>query len=128
MKDITTFETAVRLKEAGFPQPTPQPGQFWYDGDKELYVIYCDESPYIHAVFIGDDHAGFCEKQNEYDVLAPTATDILREMPGFCICYLDNGNSEGWTTLNYYKEYCTFNAKSPAEAAAEAWIKLNDKK
>jgi hypothetical protein len=24
MKDIVTFETAVRLKEAGFPQPAPE--------------------------------------------------------------------------------------------------------
>ena len=30
MKDIVSYETAVRLKEAGFPQPTPEVGQMCY--------------------------------------------------------------------------------------------------
>lgn len=28
--DIVSFETAKKLKEAGFPQPSPEFGQMWY--------------------------------------------------------------------------------------------------
>lgn len=31
MKDIISFETAKALKEAGFPQPEFETGQFWYN-------------------------------------------------------------------------------------------------
>jgi hypothetical protein len=30
MRDYTTFETSLRLREAGFPQPEKEFGQVWY--------------------------------------------------------------------------------------------------
>ena len=82
MKTTVSLETAKQLAEAGFlPPEVAMDGQFWFDGDNCLYVIHCTEPPFVHGVFIGDDHAGFCEEQNEYELFAPTATDILAQMP-----------------------------------------------
>ena len=39
MKDIVSFETAKQLKEAGFPQPMPEAGQFWYQEFSEAVHI-----------------------------------------------------------------------------------------
>lgn len=65
-------------------------------------------------------------------VFAPTATDILRELPYHYHIGLDEGfmiKEFLWFGDAGYE----FNAKSdslenPAEAAAGAWLKLNDKK
>lgn len=32
MNNVVTPETAQRLKDAGFPQPEPKPGQVWHCG------------------------------------------------------------------------------------------------
>lgn len=132
MKDIVTFETAVRLKEAGFSQPTPEAGQWWYNPDFGPFLVgklwMVDRR--LRNIFYPDTGKVVNKEIRLFPdcVFAPTATDILRELAGFCICYLENGNSEGWTVLNYHKEYYAFDSDNPAASAAEAWLKLNDKK
>jgi hypothetical protein len=37
--DFLTAATANRLKLAGFPQPRPRAGQFWYNSTGALFVI-----------------------------------------------------------------------------------------
>lgn len=78
-----TFETAVRLKEAGFPQPelTHVLGHIFYDrlGRKYMAVWQDNEDsnilmqPYLH---------NYSDLKNPM-VFAPTATDILRELPDY---------------------------------------------
>ena len=87
MDNVVTLETAKRLKQAGFPQPEPKVGQFWYDGmfqrlsiashrmgkDQHLYLTpinAVDWSHYFEAVVMLDD-------KNDWPIFAPTATDIL---------------------------------------------------
>ena len=77
MDNIVSFETAKRLKEAGFPQPEPQRGQVWYSKHRAEYLVYnvdefgadysCGSLSFVGRSLSADD----C-------VFAPTATDILR--------------------------------------------------
>ena len=74
MKNTVSFETAKRLKAAGFPQPeTVQEGQFWYScivrktRERELrYINQFDRTGILPTEFFA------C-----YPYFAPTATDIL---------------------------------------------------
>lgn len=36
---MVTFETADRLKDAGFPQPAPKFGQIWHDEDQDTIAV-----------------------------------------------------------------------------------------
>lgn len=124
MKDIVTFETAVRLKEAGFPQPAPEAGQFWYGKNREVgYIFYHERLALLSGDIVYFDAPEKC-------VFAPTATDILREMPG-CILAVENLYKETAIVGVYYEVLKTGRLLSdhgnPAEAVAEAWLKLNEK-
>jgi len=93
MKNIVTFETAVRLKIAGFPQPTPEAGQFWwlkfmgepmrpcvvnFAGTVEIYFSV------VGGVVSEKKHMGHSLITNVWEksgaVFAPTAADILAEL------------------------------------------------
>ncbi len=119
-----TFETAVRLKDAGFPQPEPSFGQAWY------YPTW-DESPKFFIEKRGwwfmatiNSAVHLREHANYPTVYAPTATDILRELDEnhflttlldgrFCVAlFVGSGDSIH---------------NNPAEACAAAWIALNEK-
>ena len=115
-----TFETALRLKEVRFPQPKPAPGQFWYDGNEDLYVIQQDQgSDGVCGAFMDMDDT-FVEPQNEFDVFAPTIEDIMPRLPKYCI-------------LQYWagQPSCSFQddehpmrtvCESFTEAAAKMWL------
>lgn len=127
MSQTVTFETAKRLKEAGFPQPEFAVGQYWYDIDGEAFWVKCDASPHIHGEWVGDDHSGFVEIPHGEEVFAPTATDIIREF--------ERLQKSKWIRLGMsrdgYECYLyafggirdSFCHENPAEACAEAWLK-----
>lgn len=134
MKDTVTFETAVRLKEAGFPQPTPEAGQWWYNPDIGIFLTG-KLSPYDgreRHIYYPDTGNVFFKNQVLFPdcVFAPTATDILREMPaneGVSISFGDDGMF--WVERRiYYQEPQTVISVqiNPAEAAASAWLKLQE--
>lgn len=135
MSDFVSYETAVKLKEAGFPQPEFLNMQLWYRtrykggslehpaicmackvcGQKELNMVAVDGGD---SSFHGSDA-----------VFAPTATDILR------------GLGEDWT-LRFQKSSGKFKCtkidghyispagtwhENPAEAAALAYLELNER-
>lgn len=85
--DIVSFETAKKLKEAGFPQPTPAPGQFWHEGNEGgLFVIgrvYGDKMTgcYIESERTPQHLVFERATMNGKEIFAPTATDILRLLP-----------------------------------------------
>jgi len=87
MKDITTFETAVRMKEAGFPQPTPEAGQWRYNPDFGPFFV--GRRSFIDGrnrnIFYPETGKVFDKAEAEFSgcVYAPTATDILRMMPDY---------------------------------------------
>ena len=126
MKNIVTFETAQRLKEAGFPQPEPERGQVWYNETGEEYFITntggacvdyaCGDYWYVDRSLSADG----C-------VFAPTATDILQNLPiqyemyysereG---CFFTHCRSDDGFIVPFYYHI------NPAEAAAAAWLELN---
>jgi len=135
MKDIATFETAVRLKEAGFPQPIPEAGQWWYNPDFGVFLVgklYMVDGR-LRNIFYPDTGKGINKEIRLFVnfVFAPTATDILRELlPLIFELYYSKTNddfvlqrrSDDDNTL-----YAFYN-ENPAEAVAEAWLKLNEKK
>jgi len=134
MKDIVTFETAVRLKEAGFPQPQPGAGQWWHNPDFGLFVVgikwFADNREY--RIFYPGTGKTVLKSEAMFlkCAFAPTATDILRElrdgsnigiMGKRFLCYspdFEHGIDHPGTPIN----------DNPAEAAAEAWLKLNVQK
>lgn len=134
MKDIVTFEKAVRLKEAGFPQPKPDFGQVWHNPDFGLFVVgikwFADNREY--RIFYPGTGKSVLKSEAMFlkCAFAPTATDILRElrdgsnigiMGKRFLCYspdFEHGIDHPGTPIN----------DNPAEAVAEAWLKLNEKK
>lgn len=115
-----TFETAKRLAEAGFPQPEHEHDKerFWYQRDGSLIFLG-------HTV---DDH---CEPIEGGSYFAPTATDILRELPGYALALLlsyRHQTGEAWFCWDIDQAETFFShPTNPAEAAAEAWLYENDK-
>lgn len=97
MFNYVTFETAKKLKEAGFPQPEPFPvGQVWY------CLVYGTWFP-------------LPQMRGSNSIYAPTATELLldgwslvRERIDYCAAK-DGVRFTEWVT-------------SPAEAAASAWL------
>ena len=112
--NVVSFETAKRLKEAGFPQPIQRMGQWWYDTQERLTLTAYDGVS-------GDDMSKF--------IFAPTATDLIppnwmlvrRVSEWECVSEyeLDNFFSNAIAPENY------FHHENPAEAAAMAWLHVN---
>lgn len=137
MKDILSYETSVRLKEAGFPQPTPEPGQFWYTSAGLLCWIARKE---LGGAFRLCDTTGTAFRTLYVDfnkdlLFAPTATDILRELPNY---YYIRKYKYETDDVNRFSIFCELQESlltqiakgvniNPAEAAAEAWLQLNEK-
>lgn len=130
---FVSYKTAVRLKEAGFPQPEFDFRQVWYakndaDGKLGLVPIPCcawqGEHPFLvdvdgQVVYLSDIPAPDL-------VFAPTATEILRELPGVklwfypdqgFVCYNIVNNQDKWIEMD-----------NPAEACAAAWLAIHEKK
>lgn len=137
MKNHVNYETAVRLKEAGFPQPEPESGQFWYlPTGANRYGIFCcygvdvsEKMPlYLFATSIKKDifyirQTAKWQDQMDNCFFAPTAADILRELPvGFCIV---NFGKFGFGAEFEKHEY--IRDQNPPEAAAQAFLNLKAK-
>lgn len=113
--DIVSFETAKKLKEAGFPQPEYIALGFGYTDDGvRFYIEECH--------FPNEGIDGIC--------FAPTATDILRQMPDYAIAFDDSQRPHGFTCYDamrrqpQLKQFWTTH-ENPAEAAAEMYLSLN---
>ena len=81
--NYVSYETAVRLKEAGFPQPEPAVGQSWFDMYGKQFVLLRKDQTLTWRF----DFAYFLSATKFSDVklprgivFAPTAEDILREL------------------------------------------------
>lgn len=132
--DIVSFETAKRLKEAGSPQPKPAFGQFWYgeilSGKIELWVIALDDFGGLRFRCCSSIRRDHKIELSEKFVFAPTATDILPQM-----IYSElRCEVEMWMlhlvkkdALPVIRTDGTFFNQNPAEACAEAWLKMNEK-
>lgn len=121
MNQHVSPDTAIRLRAAGFPQPAPEYGQRWYyieDADN-CSVLTVFEGTYFPEGIL-----------NQY-VFAPTAIDILYELPDFAMYF--NGLGYGangfhvFDTLRRKADQYPTHHGNPAEAAALAWFEFNEK-
>ncbi len=127
MKNIVSFETARRLKEAGFPQPEPEVGQVWVEPEGIAYVIALIRDTEFWGRYMNHvDRIDECDiSEIKNDAFCPTATDILLDMPdGYRLTRVNRGMflcTEEEPLLG--TDGCKVN---PAEAAALAWFKLHE--
>lgn len=112
-----TFETAKKLKEAGFEQPNPV-GDYWY-----IEHSTKDGGPPF-SIARGE----FLVHNPDYmkdAIYAPTATELLPL--GYCLQKQDGY----WAASNIFvvdgNDIINFNDPNPAEAAAQAWLFVNKK-
>lgn len=84
MNNVVTFKTAQRLKEAGFPQPAPEAGQFWYNPDFGIFVVgrrsFVDGTTRSIFYFETGNVLEVSEVAFLDCVFAPAVPDILREI------------------------------------------------
>lgn len=128
MKNVVTPETARKMKEAGYPQPDPEPGQVWYIDETPIFItgVYktTTSTDYWYSKINGTQ---FHEKYfPESAVFAPTATDILKELSvDYALVYAGNEP----TIISTVEKRLPFlyKHKNPAEACALAWLQINTK-
>lgn len=127
--DIVTFETAVKLKEAGFVQPTTGKGQFWYSNADLPFFVTGRLGMHFYGLFVGIGGMSLRHEMKEVVrmTFAPTSTDILKESKG--VLELRTSKHHAWICSfnKMYFEHHPIMRDTPAEAAAEAWLKLNTK-
>ena len=130
MQDYVTFETALKLKEAGFPQPN---------------IISIGQMTYYYdcpTAFVCDETQGY--ELGRSDVFAPRATDIMLQLPFNLYMQYDSEHEifaiselnlfKGNIGISYISEEDGFltgitvsEYENAAECAAEVWLKLNQK-
>jgi len=141
MKNHVNYETSVRLKEAGFPQPKPEAGQFWYlpllgsiNGENPPYCINFVGQEDIYFSRVGGivterEHVGNRLSVSMFlkaATFATTAADILREL-GFRFYLIYDETTSQWFLNKPDSAFDIWDADNPAEAAALAWLELNEK-
>lgn len=134
-----THATAARLKAAGFPQPAFATGQMWFNkhgeasfvGRRDLLEKTGDETFFCTSVRSGRTEE--FTPIHDGSFFAPTAEDILRELPGYSIHKFDNHFQYG-SDFGCFRgvklglgEMC-WHDKSLAEALAKAWLAIHEKK
>ncbi len=125
MTNHVTPETAKKLKEAGFLQPAPEPGQVWYDATGAAHVVGLRMDGRLHFIALSTGHIRWISEGKEAGfIYAPTASDILREL-GELSALLYENNRFIVGGLNIHGEFIGGIPQltdNPAEACAEAWL------
>ena len=113
MNNHVSRDTAILLRDAGFPQPEFEAGQHWYSEDLVVILSHGGANPEYRAY---NDPISW---RTDLDVFAATATDILKDLPGarleFGIDY-HTKSGESWSCEKFSHE------TNPAEAASLAWL------
>lgn len=138
MNYYTTTETAIALRDAGFPQPTPEIGQYWYrafkghtitsmcsdvDNDGEPLYSFTDTFSRAPGSFMRV-FGRFSDEMNTM-IFAPTATDILRELGSGYYLTHENTLFQCASVDDYGHRFDYWTDKNPAEACAKAWLEKN---
>lgn len=131
-----TFETARRLKNTGFPQPEFASGQFWYNEWKALSIIgrreIADNGPHEFFICMSMEtgRVDGIIPMHEGSFFAPTATDILRDLPGLLRKFKGHfqwGDNFVLMPLGAKLGAQCYQHETPAEACAAAWLALHEK-
>lgn len=127
--NVVSFETAKRLKEAGFPQPEINEegiGYYWARVENNSPMLYAISKTWLYE-----------PDTIELAAYAPTACELL--LDGWILVRNSKYSFEGddywvccqeeeWADriLKWKGSFYTY-ARNPAEAAAEAWMYANEK-
>lgn len=108
MRDYVDFETAVKLKRKGFPQPERHFGQVWY---------------FLHTakpVLVGSAMGHELEKYE--GVFAPRATDLLTALDVHHCLWFEKGIFE----LRWARELeLVASGENPAQAIADYYLSFS---
>jgi len=121
MNNVCTPAIARRLKEQGFPQPVPEPGQVWYTKSEAPFVVV---QPKGSQIAVGWPYVDYSFSHiDKFDihscVYAPTAPDILRELGWeWRVGYAEDAKE--YFCVHETGRYLYYN-DNPAEACAEVW-------
>lgn len=124
----TTYETALALENAGFPQPFPAFGQRWYfPVTNELFLVtFVYSNGKVDYCMEGSQVVMF-EDIPESSIFAPTATDILEQL--WYKFELSFRIDEKWViretkSLDDFSREFSVDNTNPHESAAKAWLKM----
>lgn len=114
-----SHQTAIALRDAGFPQPEPAPGQYWYDLSGEIIQVLECHTDDIMILSKGNREIWISPSAfRRRFVFAPTAPDILRELGlGYGLYVSESGNTFVCRELS-----TIWTDENPAEACAKAWL------
>jgi hypothetical protein len=137
MQNITP-ETAQKLKEAGFPQPEFDMGQFWYDSDGNPWVVGMEvRSKLEHMeskLVVRDLFSSSWEWLRDTNgfIFAPTAMDIMKDLgQKYVLWYDDSPKVQMWfcakTSDSPSDTQHPFSHPNPAESAAMALLNKKSK-
>jgi hypothetical protein len=137
--DIVTFETAKRLKEAGFPQPEFATGQMWYNQYGAITFLSKKEVAeegthvYFFCISVVSGRTDRIVPIHDGAFFAPSATDILREMQKCTrkwfswILTPPYKTATTWRCYGFEKEEGAdfyVEHENPSEACAINWLKI----
>ncbi len=115
--DVVSLETAKQLKDAGFPQPEPRILQIWYSiRGRKLVLLSIRSCESAGMMEVGGDWSDFFDLEMFDEMyFAPTADDVLRQIPGADL---------RWNGSEYQSKYAgkEYDINS-AECAAKMWFK-----
>lgn len=131
---MTTYETALRLKQAGFPQPKPEVHQFWYgliaQWDELLCLVGRWGQPGQKTLFSDryrNEHT--YESIKKWGTFAPSATDIMQVLgQDYVLWFDDSPKVMKWccakTSSTIHEASAPILHENAAEAAAAAFLNL----
>ncbi len=103
MQNHVTPGTARRLRDAGFPQPEPEFGQIWhpsrYGG---LFVYICKGCGNTMELRAPAGWSTWEKPGSDKLFFAPTAADILRELPDRYVLWHDDSQWYLWFPRRLY--------------------------
>ncbi len=127
--NIVSFETAKRLKEAGFPQPEFATGQIWYNSfGVETFVGKMDVSEegthvFFHCFSLSTARVDRIVPIHEGAFFAPSAEELLRELGQDYIAEYDGQKFVISQALAFVGLYTESEHPILVEALALAWLK-----
>jgi hypothetical protein len=124
MSNYVTYETALRLRAAGFPQPKPQAGQMWYDPYDVEHIVTSVDEWHVNLAPLSEV-VNYTEEFDYPDFpgvwrFAPGPAEILRELSDH-VC----GNNAGRFWCGKFEEDRASFHENLAEACAAEWLSIN---
>jgi len=127
MSNFVSFETALRLRAAGFPQPAPDMGQVWaWPPDEGLHFIAAVAGvSAMHSIHIGLSTERVKDAGDFKDfAFAPGPAEILRELGPDYQC----GAQGAYFWCGRMPSPHASVEENMAEACAKEWLYINEKK